>query len=72
MGNQTSQLTAFCIKCKAVLKYDEFIKTLDKEKQLSQKHEEEMKTMYERMDRMDRILKLIEYNPMLARAKEQH
>ena len=53
-----------------VLKYDEFIKTLDKEKQLSQKHEKEMKTMYERMDRMDRILKLIEHNPILARAKQ--
>ena len=68
-GEFNKSTNSFCIKCKAVLKYDEFIKTLDKEKQLSQKHEEEMKTMYERMDRMDRILKLIYANPMLARAK---
>ena len=45
-GEFNKSTNSFCIKCKAVLKYDEFIKTLDKEKQLSQKHEEEMKTMY--------------------------
>jgi integrase len=46
------------------------IKEIEKESQIkSQKYEEEMKAMNERMDRMDRILKLIEHNPMLARAK---
>jgi hypothetical protein len=46
------------------------IKEIEKESQMkSQKYEEEMKAMNERMDRMDRILKLIEHNPMLARAK---
>ena len=54
-----------------VLKYDKFIESLDNEKQLmSQKHEEEMKVVHERMDRTDRILKLIEHNPILARAKK--
>ena len=57
-GESNKSTNNFCIKCKVVLKYDEFIKTLDKEKQLSQKHEEEMKTVYERMDCTDRILKL--------------
>ena len=36
---------------------------------MSQQHEEEMKAVNERMDRTDRILKLIEHNPILARAK---
>jgi integrase len=53
------------------------INKLEEEKQImgqkhreeSQKHEEEMKVLHERMDRMERIMKLIEYNPKLARAK---
>jgi integrase len=46
------------------------MKELEKENQImGQKHREELKIVNERMDRMDRILKLIEYNPRLARAK---
>jgi integrase len=46
------------------------IKEIEKENQIkTQKYEEKMKAMNERMDRMDRILELIEYNPILARAK---
>ena len=58
-GESNKPTSNFCIKCKMVLKYDEFIESLDNEKQLmSQQHEEEMKAMNERMDRTDRILKL--------------
>lgn len=46
------------------------IKELEKESQIkSQKYEEKIKVMNERMDRMDRILQLIDHNPILARAK---
>ena len=70
-GESNKPTSSFCIKCKMVLKYDKFIESLDNEKQLmSQKHEEEMKVVHERMDRTDRILKLIEHNPILARAKK--
>lgn len=37
---------------------------------MSQKYEEELKAVHERMDNMDRIIKLIEHNPILARAKK--
>lgn len=46
------------------------VEQVEKEKQITnQKHEEEIKVLHERMDRMDRILKLIEHNPILSRAK---
>ena len=51
--------------------FDARINELEKEKQImSQKHEEEMKSLHERMDRMDRIMKLMEHNPILTRAKK--
>ena len=44
------------------------INELEKENQImSQKHEEEMKAV---QVKMDRIMELIEYNPKLARAKK--
>ena len=47
------------------------IKELTGENQImSQKYEEELKAVHERMDNMDRIIKLIEHNPILARAKK--
>lgn len=65
-GERNKPTSSFCIKCKTALKYDEFIKNLEKE---NVKHREEMKVIYDRIDRMDRILKLIEHNPILSRAK---
>jgi hypothetical protein len=65
-GEPNKPSSSFCIKCKTVLKPDEFIETLEKE---NHKHKEEIKAMNERMDRMDRVLELIERNPILSSAK---
>jgi integrase len=72
-GESNKPNSSFCMKCKMVLKCDEFIETIEREKQIvNQKRKEEMEALHERIDRMDRIIKLIEHNPILARAKNQH
>jgi integrase len=47
------------------------VEQVEKEKQIAnQKHEAEINALHERIDRMDRIIKLIEHNPILAHAKK--
>jgi hypothetical protein len=65
--------SSFCIKCKTVLRYEVFSETIEK----AQQKESEIKDLNEKLamvqrehnQKFNQILKLIELNPKLARAK---
>jgi integrase len=64
--------SSFCIKCKTVLRYEVFTETIEKAQQKESEINdlrEKLATVQREQEQINQILKLIEYNPKLARAK---
>jgi integrase len=62
----------FCINCKTVLQYEVFTKTIERAQQKESEIndlKEKLATVQREQSQINQILKLIEYNPKLARAK---